>query len=242
MSSKNNLRSPATQSRRLAQFRQWHKWGGLTAGLMLLVLGTTGIVLNYKQPIFSRLGIESKRGDRDVSPLPARKFQNHVNFTTDGGISGAAVDFAAAVAIARTQWGDVPLERVEVRSERGSVTYRFRKTGGEELWIDAADGTHLVKGPYERIGKADATGTPTRQTDWAKILIDLHTGRMGGEAGKAVMSCAGLMLVLLTLSGVYLWAKPILNRRQNARPKVAGSGRSTQISVPTMSAARNFER
>src|SRR4051794_3219830 len=94
------------------------------------------------------------------------------------------------------KWGDVPLERAGLSSERGSVSYRFRKNGGAELWVNAADGTFLAKSQYERIGKPGADGVPTRQTDWGKILIDLHTGRIGGEFGKAVMSCAAFLLLL----------------------------------------------
>jgi uncharacterized iron-regulated membrane protein len=223
MSSAIHSPSPEPGSWRLARFRRWHKWGGVTAALLLLVLGATGIVLNYKQPVFARLGIESKRGERDASPLPAGKSPGAVKFTTAAGIAGGKIDFAGALAIARAEWGDVPLERVELRSERGSVSYRFRKSGGAELWVDAADGTHLTKGEYERIGKAGADGVPTQQTDWGKILIDLHTGRIGGEVGKAVMSCAGLLLLGLTLSGVYLWVKPIFIRFQNARAKASGA-------------------
>ncbi len=224
MSSKTNMRSPEPNHRRVAQFRRWHKWGGVTAGLLLLILGTTGIVLNYKQPIFARLGIESRRGERDASPLPAAKSPGQVKFTTDAGVSGGVVDFAGALAIARAEWGDVPLERAELRSERGAVSYRFRKSGGAELWVNAADGTHLAKGEYERIGKAGPDGVPARQTDWGRILIDLHTGKIGGEIGKAVVSFAALILLLLTLSGVYLWVKPLLIRRENRRRAAVPAG------------------
>jgi hypothetical protein len=223
MSSEQQPCSPGRKKRRLAQVRYFHKWGGLTAGLLLMVSGTTGIVLNYKHPIFARLNIELKRGERDAT-LPASKSSNKVNFTAGAGISGGAVDFAGALALARAEWGDVPMERVELRSDRGSVSYRFRKNGAAELWIDAADGSHFAKGEYERLGKAGPDGEPIRSIDWARILIDLHTGRLGGPAGKAVMSCAALLLVLLALSGIYIWAKPIL-MRHNLRTK-------TRVTLP----------
>ena len=132
----------------------------------------------------------------------------------------------------------MPLERVELRSDRGSVTYRFRKSGGAELWVDAADGTHLIKGEYERIGTAGADGVPTRQTDWGKILIDVHTGRIGGQVGKAVMSTAALILLLLTLSGLYMWVKPILIRFQNARAKTSTARMPADQPVPAIAADR----
>ena len=216
MSAKQNPQTPKPDNRRLTQFRRLHRWGGVAAALLLVVLGTTGSVLNYKQPIFARLGIETKR-ERDVSPLPASELPVSVRFTTGAGVAGDTVDFAGALAIARAEWGDVPLERAELRAERGAVSYRFRKSGGAELWVDATDGRHLVKGAYERVGKPDKDGNVTRTTDWGKILIDLHTGKIGGEVGKAIMTSAAVLLLLLSLSGVYLWLKPLLIRRENRR-------------------------
>jgi hypothetical protein len=238
MSSETNQGVPESKNRGLAQIRQFHKWGGVIAATLLLILGTTGIVLNYKQPIFARLRIETKRAERDASPLPASKSTNQIQFNTSAGISGGAIDFAGALALARAEWSEVPLERVEMRAERGSVSYRFRKSGGAEFWVDAADGTHLAKSEYERIGKPGADGVPTRQTDWGKILIDLHTGRVGGDIGKAVVSCGAALLLLLTLSGLYMWVKPIFIRRQTASTRHIFITRSTSIKA----ASRNPER
>jgi uncharacterized iron-regulated membrane protein len=199
------------ENRRLARFRRWHKWAGIIAGLFLLVMGATGIILNYKQPIFAKLGIESKRGDRDASPLPTSHPTNEVALTT-GGITGGTVNFAGALALARAEWGDASLERIEIRSSDETVTYRFRNEDGAEFWVDAADGRHLVKGEYERIGKPDKDGKVARSTDWGKILIDLHTGRIGGGFGKALISCVAALLLFLSLSGFYLWLKPLFVR------------------------------
>lgn len=217
MSDKNNLRSPEAKNRWLAQSRRWHRWGGVTAGLFLLLLATTGIILNYKQPIFTALGIPAKR-ERDVSPLPPQSKPARVEFTTDG-ITGGAVTFEQALALAKNEWGDAVLERAEIRTERSGVTFRFRNTTGEELWVDAADSRHAMKGEYERISRGESGREPVRTTDWGKIVLDLHTGKIGGEAGKALMTIIAVILLLLILSGVYMWLKPLLIRRQNVRAK-----------------------
>ena len=52
-------------------------------------------------------------------------------------------------------------------------------------------------------------------------MLDLHTGKIGGEPGKALMSAAALVMLFLTGSGIYLWIKPLLIRRQNATAKAA---------------------
>jgi len=128
------------------------------------------------------------------------------------------VDFAGAPAIARAEWGDVPLERAELRADRDTATFRFRKEGGGIKWADAADGRDIVAGEYERIGKPDKDGNVARTTDWGKILIDLHTGKIGG-GGKALITVAAGLL-LLTLSVYYLWLKPLLIHRQNQAAKI----------------------
>ena len=217
MSDKENLRTPELKSRRLAQFRRWHKWSGVIAGVFLLGLGTTGILLNYKQPIFTALGVPIKR-EREASPLPPTTKPVRVEFTT-AGIAGGTVTFEQALAIAKKEWGEVALERAEIRAERSGVTFRFRNDAGAELWVDAADGRHAMKGEYERISRSESGGGPVRSTDWGKILIDLHTGRIAGETGKVITSLAALLLLLLTLSGLYMWLKPLLIRRQTARSK-----------------------
>ena len=207
---------PPAKPRRLAQSRLWHRWGGLLAGLFLLSVGATGIVLNYKQPVFSALGIELKR-EREASPLPKTTSSNEAALTTGAGVSGGRVSLEEVLALARQEWGDVLLERIELRSEQHSVTYRLRQKSGAELWVDAADGRHIVKGAYERLGQPGADGTVTRSTDWGKILIDLHTGRIGGGPGQAVITVAAGLLLLLTVSGFYLWLKPLLIRRRRSQ-------------------------
>ena len=82
-----------------------------------------------------------------------------------------------------------------------------------ELWVNAADGSHFTKGQYERIARAGADGVPVRTTDWGKIRIDLHTGKIGDDVGKAVMTYAAVLLLLLACSGVNVWLKPLLIRR-----------------------------
>jgi uncharacterized iron-regulated membrane protein len=70
-------------------------------------------------------------------------------------------------------------------------------------------------------------------------MLDLHTGKIGGEAGKALMSAAALVLLFLTGSGIYLWIKPLLIRRQNAKTKTApAKTASAPIGVPHFAATK----
>jgi uncharacterized iron-regulated membrane protein len=206
----------------LTKSRRWHTWGGLIAGLFLLIIATSGIVLNYKPQIFSALGLEKKfpkpekikHAGTEKSDQPEGALSQ---FITSASLASLPVSMERAIEIARVELGDVPLEKIELKAERGELIYKLKEKDGDELWVSALTGSHFVKGEYERIGKSNADDSPMRQRDWGKILIDLHTGKIGGEVGKAVMSFAALLLLLLTLSGVYMWMKPIFIRRKNAQ-------------------------
>jgi uncharacterized iron-regulated membrane protein len=223
----------------LAKLRQWHLWGGLLAGLFLLLVAASGIVLNYKQPIFSVLGLEKKYPKPEESSGELRQQPARLELTTRNGTKALPVSLEQALQLAHAQWGDVPLERIELKAERGGMLYKLKQKGGEELWVNAVTGTHLVKGEYERVSMEAGGGPGTRSTDWGKILIDLHTGKIGGEFGKAVMSGAALLLLLLSLSGVYMWLKPILIRRQNAKAKIRVRAPDDVTAPPTLAASRN---
>ena len=218
-----------SKHRLLAQSRQWHKWGGLVAGIFVLLVAASGIVLNYKKPLFNTLGLEQPTGKQqkiEASEKSPKAQRVKSEFSTGNGLSGLPVSLERALEIARTEWGDVPLERIELKSERGETIYKLKQKSGSELWVNAATGDHFEKGEYERVSKAGVNGVVTRSTDWGKILIDLHTGKIGGEIGKAIVSIAALLLLLLTFSGFYMWLKPLLLRRQNVRAQARNLGRT----------------
>lgn len=229
--------APKPRHKLLVQSRQWHKWGGIIAALFLLVVGATGVVLNYKKPIFTALGLEPdpKEMKMPSEAKPAKRDKAAPGFTTVNGFAAAAVSAEQALALARESLGDVPLERIELKAERGEMLYKIKARGGDELWVNAATGTHFLKGEYEKV-KAGADGTViARQTDWGKIMLDLHTGKIGGEVGKAIMTAAAVLLLLLSVSGLYLWLKPLLIRRENARAKANASPQPAQPGLPLRS-------
>ncbi|MCL4786447.1 MAG: PepSY domain-containing protein [Verrucomicrobia bacterium] len=233
MNTKPSSPNPKPKNWLLAKSRQWHLWGGLIAALFLLIFGTTGIVLNYKKPVFTALGLEMKQPETKINESQFSKPKSaHATLTTTTGLAAVGVNLDGALAVARTEWGETTLERIELKEERGEWIYKIKAKGGGELWVNATTGSHFLKGEYERIGKTGADGTPARSTDWGKILIDLHTGKIGGETGKAIMSVAALLLLFLTVSGVYMWLKPLLIRRQNAKAK-AGTAASQPAHIPT---------
>lgn len=208
------------KNRWLVKFRQWHTWGGLAAGLFLLIVGATGVVLNYKKPIFTALGLERAEAERG-KVIKSGQSAAVSAFTTATGLAAAGVSSERALALAREAWGEVPLERIELKHEHGALVWKIKNRHGAELFVNATTGASLLKGDYEKLGPPGPDGQPVKSFDWGKLLLHLHTGQIGGEAGKAVMSLAAVLLLFLTGSGIYLWLKPLLIRRRNATARAA---------------------
>jgi hypothetical protein len=217
-------------------FRKWHTWLGLAAAVFMVVVAITGVVLNYKKPIFSALGLENEKEKTEQAREPSG---THAKLTTENGLRAGAVSVERALELARNEWGNVPLERIELKNEHGTLLYKIKRTEGAELIVNAMRGTYFVKGEYEKI-KEGKSGAMTRQFDWGKLMLNLHTGKIGGEAGKAVMSLAAVMLLFLTGSGTYLWLKPVLIRRANkSKARVtATAGQTNSISPHFAPAAK----
>jgi uncharacterized iron-regulated membrane protein len=211
----------------------------LIAGVFLLVVGATGIVLNYKKPIFTALGIERDNKEMKMAAAdyakPVKREKNGGKLTTVTGFSAATVSVEQALALARENLGEVALERIELKDEHGTLLYKIKSRRGEELQVNAVTGAHFVKGEYEKVKAAPDGAVMARTTDWGKIMLDLHTGKIGGEVGKALMTIAAVVMLLLTLSGVYMWLKPLLIRRQNAKARAAVTG-SAGVAPPAIPA------
>jgi uncharacterized iron-regulated membrane protein len=220
---------PRPKHRLPALLRRWHLWGGVIAALFLLVFGLTGIVLNYKKPILRALGLEppptpKAETTRANHREPAGAEAQAGRFTTTTGWAAAGLGPETALALARSELGEVPLERIELKQEAGTLVWKIKSRDGREVVVNTATGLAVTKDRYEKLGPANGTGQPARSFDWGKFFLDLHTGQVGGELGKAVMTVAASLLLFLTGSGLYLWLKPLLIRRANARARAAAPG------------------
>lgn len=219
--------APKPRNWLLAKSRQWHTWAGLIAGIFLLVVGATGIVLNYKKPIFRALGLEPqfelKTGNTmDLPKAPSGPLEKS-GFSTTTGWSASVISPEQILVRARSELGDTPLERIELKAEHGELVWKVKARSGRELVIRSDTGAGYVRGAYEKTGKPGADGIAPTSIDWGKLALDLHTGKIGGEIGKALMTGAAVVLLFLTGSGVYLWAKPFLIRRTNARARAVAN-------------------
>jgi len=179
------------------QSRRWHNWLGLAAAMFALLLSLTGIALNHKEIFFASPAKEPLQGQLTTNPAVA-----------------PPVSLRDALAVGRGQWGDVALEKVEFKEENGRLIYKVIAGGGRELTIDAHSGNWQKKDGY-RLQKGAREGAPVEtRIDWKKLLTDLHTGKIASSFGKLLVDAAAVALILLSLTGLYLWGLPLWKRRR----------------------------
>jgi hypothetical protein len=194
--------APAPSSNKnwlLVQFRKWHGWGGVFLSLFILTVAVTGILLNHKDFFF-----HGKKKDGPTGVLTSA-----TDFTT------LPISFDRALAISRGHFGDVPLEKIELKDERGWLHYKVARGHGQELRIDASTGETSSK-----YGVKLASGGKTAY-NWAKIVDDLHTGKLFGLAGTLSVDITSGVIIALTLSGLYLWTVPLLRKRRSKARQAA---------------------
>jgi uncharacterized iron-regulated membrane protein len=180
----------------LRTFRQWHTWLGLLLSVLFVLVAVTGILLNHKDVFFHR-------GEGPTGPTGV------LRSTSD--LHALPIGFEQALLLARQHYGDVPLDKIELKDERGWLAYKVSRGNGREIRIDAHSGEVFTKygaKPTRKEGSA---------VNWAKIVTDLHSGKILGTAGKLAIDATAVAMLGLTLTGVYLWWLPKLRKRQNAR-------------------------
>lgn len=83
-------------------------------------------------------------------------------------LDGVAVSITQALALAHDHYGDVSLEKIELKDEDGRLIYKVSQGGGKEVRIDAETGD--VSSKYGRRLK----GNDDSKMDWAKTA-DIYT-------------------------------------------------------------------
>ncbi len=122
--------------------------------------------------------------------------------------TGEYLDYIAADAI-----GAANISRLGISAGQQPVI----ADGSTTLRIDLDDLSTVVIGAdavsWSQLREVD-TSTAARLTDayyrsalsWEQVLLDLHSGRLlGGNFGVLLMDASAVVLLLLVISGIYMW-------------------------------------
>lgn len=154
-----------------------HRWLGLTAGLLFVLLGLTGSVLVFHRAIDEWLNPELLLTQGSGPRRPLAEIIAAAEAAYDGPASGAAAVTAPRVAngvwLVWFQSG----EEDELRFTQVLVDPYTAEVRGQRVW-----GEYL--------------------TTW---IYRLHFQLLAGRPGGVVVGVAGLVLVVSCVSGVWLW-------------------------------------
>ena len=166
--------------------RKIHRWVSLPASLFLLVVAITGVLLQGTQ-LFGGDEAEREKQAAAVSRYTLAGTPRDVSATIDralAAVAAAAGKHAADVQLngVDLQWRAVP-PRVVVHAAKGG-------SEGERFTVDAATGAILG-----------------READGESLLVRIHTGEIFGDAGVFMGLLWGTAMVVLTVTGVWLYWK-----------------------------------
>ena len=167
--------------------RQIHYWGTLLVAIPLLVVAATGVLLQVKKQWSWVQPIEQK-GDRSFGDVDG----SIVNFDT-------MLERMRACQLARVEnWDDV--QRIDIRPSKGIAKITTKK--GWEIQMNMADGRVLQEA--------------IRRSDW---IESMHDGSFfGGDVIKlGLFLPAGLVLLLMWATGLWLFWLPIGVKRRRAK-------------------------
>ena len=174
---------PQIQAQRARSLRRLHRWMGIPLIVFFLVIGVTSILLAWK-----------KKAEL-LPPTLETKVQN-----------GTWILPSEMQRIGEEEMKklgkETTVDRIDIRPDKGTAKITFQ-THFTEVQVDGYSGEVLSVG--------------TRHSDWIEkvhdgSIIDYYLSR--GEGAKLTYSTlVSLGLILLAISGFYLWYYPKIIRR-----------------------------
>lgn len=191
-----------------------HRAGGLWPWLLLLIMACSSIQMNLPEQVFRPV----VSWFSTVTPLPSPAFLPSEPTKQRLNWDEAAERFT--VEVSRLGWQG---ESGWMQWNRESRTYRYCHCSRDANKVDFGARPELRMD--DRTGDITVLREPAKRTP-ADIFVDLqyplHTGRLGGFAGRVVVCAIGLMVAGLAFSGVWLF----LRRRKVKKTMALGTQRS----------------
>ncbi len=215
-----------TRGQKRSLVRRGHAWLGVLLAVLLLVVAGSGILLQHPrwlgpplEPVLSlaadpsdperlfrgsRWGVEvSVDGGgqwREVNMLAPPTDVGRILFAPDAKtVYALGVDALVVSADAGHVWQEVHLPAEVLAFGARPVDLAIGPAGRVQLLTTMGLYRRSAGDHWTRVGPATATGR-----DRYRWLHDLHTGQLGGPAGRRLAEGAAWGLVLLTVTGLVL--------------------------------------
>lgn len=209
------------------QVFDWHRAGGLWAWLTLLFFAWSAVMLNTGEFVYQPVMSLVFRFEDDRPPeLRAPKLTPRLGWqdarergkralerlARDGGFSVGAED------------------SLGYRPKLGAYLYRARTSldirdnrGGSDVWLDGDTGAVLQVHHESRGASGNVLST------WIRVL---HTGHVGGLPYRLLLVVVGLIIAMLSVTGVLIWRRKWRNpARLRPRHRLAAR-RAEEVARP----------
>jgi uncharacterized iron-regulated membrane protein len=186
-----------------------HRAGGLWFWGVLLILAVSGVYFNLNREVFRPIVSY-------LSPLTPTPFEQRQAQPPDVPIE-PTLSFAEAAARASTEaarrgWSQTP-DGVSYSPAYGIYVVDFFASqhdhsaglGPPFLYFDGQDG---------RLLDARVPGEGTTGDVFLRLQFPLHSGQMAGLPGRIVICLTGLVVAMLSVTGVVIWWKKHAARRR----------------------------
>lgn len=205
-----------------------HRAGGLWVWFIIIVVSFTSFSLNlYREvfyPVMSQISTTTPGPYETIKPAPW------------GSFIQPQIGFAQAIEIARAEgvrlglehppggiWygGDFPFYNIsffDPSNEMGAMGM-----GLSNIYVSADNGE--VLGNYR-------PWHGTAADVFVQLQLPLHSGRILGLPGRIMMSIMGVMVVMLSVTGIVIWERKRRARRAAARAGMAASDSSPSPTRP----------
>lgn len=198
-----------------------HRAGGLWIWPFIVVIAFTSFSLNlYKEVFYPVLSLVSKTTPGPSALVPLAPLGTRIEPTL-----GFRETLALAEAEAGRRGWTTPLGGIFYNARGGfyNVSFFDHAThddsdgmGLSNLYIDGRDG-HLISSNQPWHGTAADV--------FAQLQLPLHGGRILGLPGRILMSLMGLVVAMLSVTGIVIWARKRRARVVNAHRPAPGRQR-----------------
>ena len=164
----------------MTPWRRWHRWLGTVAGLLLVLIGATGIFLQVDE--LTGMSDPPKAVPVDESQLVA--------------IDPVALTARAQTLLDRRHHGEEMISlRIEARAVGPVAIARFK--GSKPVEVD------LRTGEERPAVDPQAKRTPVQRV--RLLVLNLHTFGLAGAGGHVLGALASAVLIFLSGSGLWMW-------------------------------------
>ncbi|MDM0115546.1 PepSY-associated TM helix domain-containing protein [Variovorax sp. J22R133] len=206
-----------------------HRAGGLWVWIAIIVIAFTSFSLNlYREVFYPVLSLVSKTTPGPYETRPMAPLGARIEPTL-----GFAQVIHVAEAEARRQNWTLPKGGIYYEGRYGFYNVSFFEPGAEHgqggmglanLYIDAHDG---------RILSQNLPWHGTAADVFVQLQFPLHSGRILGMPGRILMSLMGVMVAMLSVTGIVIWMRKRHSRlHQQARQHAEASAIESRAASP----------